>query len=390
MSAERKHVCILAFSVIKRDARVLRQVEYLSPHYDVTVIGYGERPAGWDNAVQWRQVTPKTSTLNRILNLLTLIVGRIWPRIYVRRYTTRGHVQQATAFAQQSNADLYHANDWDTLPIAAEVAAKTGAKLVFDAHEFAPLQNNTWFFTHLVRYRIIYFIKRYAGQAARTITVSEPIAERYTREYHFHPTVIMNIPSYRGEVSKQPVDPANIRLIHHGGAQPKRQLELLIDSVAKADAQFTLHFMLVGDAKYIQFLKDHAQKMAPGRVHFHEGVPPEQIVQTIADYDIGIHLLPPSNYNHLMALPNKLFDFIHAGLAVVIGPSPAMQHIVETYKLGAVTSDFTAEAFAEAINALDVETIQQMQQAAITATNDLNADIEMGKLVQIYADLLQE
>ena len=47
------------------------------------------------------------------------------------------------------------------------------------------------------------------------------------------------------------------------------------------------------------------------------------------DYDVGLYLLPPTNFNQRYALPNKFFEFIQGRLAIAIGPSPEMAKLVE-------------------------------------------------------------
>jgi len=94
--------------------------------------------------------------------------------------------------------------------------------------------------------------------------------------------------------------------------------------------------MLVGSVSYIEQLRKLAAQLAPNRIFFHDPVPPAQIVQQIQRYDVGLYLLEPSNYNRAMGTPNKLFDFIAAGLGVCIGPSPAMAELVHQYGIGVV------------------------------------------------------
>jgi glycosyltransferase involved in cell wall biosynthesis len=89
-----------------------------------------------------------------------------------------------------------------------------------------------------------------------------------------------------------------------------------------------------------------------------------------------------------MALPNKFFEFIMAGLAVAIGPSPAMAAIVNRYDLGVVADTFDPRALADRLNALTAADIDAMKHRSLAAARDLNAENEMRKLHDIYARLL--
>src|SRR5215468_4587280 len=81
---QRKRVCIISLADIGRMAPVLRQIEYLSPHFDVTVIGHGEAQPGWDNV---RLLTvPKFTMSAKRLSGAILMMGRILPRLYETWY----------------------------------------------------------------------------------------------------------------------------------------------------------------------------------------------------------------------------------------------------------------------------------------------------------------
>jgi glycosyltransferase involved in cell wall biosynthesis len=90
----------------------------------------------------------------------------------------------------------------------------------------------------------------------------------------------------------------------------------------------------------------------------------------------------------LIALPNKFFEFIAAGLAVCIGPSLSMAEIVNQYGCGVVAASFEPAVLAGVLNQTTAVEWDEMRQASLRAAQVLNADVEMGKLVQIYRALL--
>lgn len=386
----RKSVCIVSFSPIARDARVLRQVEYLSQHYDVVVIGYGEPDPLWRN-VRWLPVVRPSSAVDTLSGVALLSLARVNQGLYERWFWRKGHRMQALRLAALSDCDVYHANDWEALPVAAEAARRNDAKLVFDAHEYSPLQHE-----HRAYWRvwykpaIEYLIRRYGPKADVSITVAEPIAHRYRVEYKLNPVVILNVPKLAGDNSAtKHVDPGKIRLVHHGGAIRDRHLELMIETIALADERFSLHFILVeNDRGYMQSLKGLAERVAPGRVCFEMPVKPREVVGRISEYDMGLYILQPRNFNQLVALPNKFFDFIAAGLAVLVGPSPSMAAVIERYGCGLVVPTFDPSEVASALNRLTLDELARMRTASRRAAGDLNADREMPKLLSLYDQLL--
>ena len=72
-----------------------------------------------------------------------------------------------------------------------------------------------------------------------------------------------------------------------------------------------------------------------------------------------------------MRCPNKFFDFVQARLCLAIGPSPEMKRIVDQYRCGVVAKDFTPEALAESLRALDRQKVEAYRRAADAAAVDL-------------------
>ncbi len=384
-------LAILAFSPIRRDARVLRQIAYLSEHFRLVVIGYGSLenlPSG----VDYHALTPPggLGLGRKVRSTLYLPLGRLFPTwAYEAWYWQRSDRQVMLDLLKETQAHLIHANDWHSLPIGARAAQTSQAQLVLDLHEYAPLQYSPR------SYRGLFFnplsdhlIHKYGGHAAATTTVSQSIAEKYHQVYGLNPQVVMNAPPYNPAVRFTPTNKQHIRLIHHGAAIPARRLDLLIQALAHTDPRYTLHFLFTNLASsYVSRLQHLAQRLAPERVFFHPAVKPEEIVPRIAEFDMGFYLLPPACFNQAAALPNKFFDFIAAGLAVCIGPSLEMAHLVNQYRFGAIASSFDPGDAARLLNSLTAEDIDEMKHNALEARKVLNAEVEMSKLVDLYASL---
>ena len=132
----RKRICILSFSPIYRDARVLRQIKYLSKDHDLNVLGYGAPHPQWTNVknIEWHVLeTPLSPLITKMEGLIFLVLGRLTTSFYDRWYWRKRHHRIALEIATANECDAYHANDWEALPVAAEAAKKTNAQLVFDA-----------------------------------------------------------------------------------------------------------------------------------------------------------------------------------------------------------------------------------------------------------------
>jgi hypothetical protein len=89
---------------------------------------------------------------------------------------------------------------------------------------------------------------------------------------------------------------------------------------------------------------------------------------------MGVFLLPPINFNYANALPNKFFDFIQAGLAVAIGPSPEMASYLTTFRNGVVSEDFEAADLASVLNKLTESDIEMLKTNSAAAASELCAE----------------
>ncbi len=386
----KRRLTILSLSTIHQDGRVLRQIEYAAREYDITVVGWGrldkERPHVVMRPVQ-RVVMPPAQ---RFMQAARMLGGRITRRAFERWYWAKPDHHQALQAVIAARPDLIHANEAIALPIAIAAARQTGAKVLFDAHEYSPEQRAdslTW--RILAQPLYAYIIAAYAPRADAMITVESHIARRYEKQFGLEKVgVVRNIPAYQ-RLPFHPVEPERIRLIHHGSAMKERRLERMIQTIALVDDRFTLDFMLLpGTPGYLPQLERLAAAIAPERVQFRPPAPPDAISAIINDYDMGIYLLNPVNYNQAMALPNKFFEFIMAGLAVAIGPSPAMAALVEKYGVGVVAEDFEPASLARQLNALAAADIDAMKRRSLQAATELNAETEMKKLLDLYARLL--
>ncbi|MFN2492465.1 MAG: glycosyltransferase family 4 protein [Pyrinomonadaceae bacterium] len=398
MQQKRKSIFIISFSTIRGDSRVLRQIQYFSQYFDVTVMGYGEPHPMWKNKehVRWLTALPISpdgslrGRITRLANRALLVSGKLYSGSYHRLYWNQLAFRDALAKAVASGCDAFHANDWNALPIAVEAAKKLGGRVVFDAHEYAPLefeQRSEWliFLSPMIKYTL----RRYALQADATITVAPAIAQRYRQEFGMNPRVVLNAPA-SVELSNGSKDFSQIRLIYHGCAQKGRRIEDIIETIALCDRRYSLHFMLTGDAPYFQELKELGDNLAPGRIVFHKSVLPEDVARQISAFDVGFCFIPPTSYSWLFSLPNKFFECIAAHLPVCIGPSPSMAEIVRSYQLGCIAPTFEPRDIAATLNQLNTEQLVSMRSGAREAAREINAEVEMGKVIEIYKELLSE
>lgn len=354
-------ILILSFSVIRSDPRVMRQVRLLEKHAMLTVAGYGTAP---EVECEFIAIPHKRTTLvKKGIWALTLLLAQ-----FERYYWGRPEVQAAQQLIGGRDFDLVIANDNAVLPLALLLAR--GKPVLADAHEYSPREFDDKLLWRMVfsRYQN-YLCRIYLPRTAAMTTVCQGIADAYRENYGVIPSVVMNAPSYQA-LEPSPIKAGKIRMIHHGAAIRSRHLEVLIEVMKYLDNRFSLDLMLMeSDAAYMSDLREHAAN--DSRIRFVPPVRMEDICSYINSYDLGIYLLPPVNFNHEYALPNKIFEFIQARLAVAIGPSPEMARIVRPHGLGVVASSFEPSDLGAELAKLTDERLLIYKQAAHEAAREL-------------------
>ena len=270
--------------------------------------------------------------------------------------------------------NLIISNDLDTLPIAAELKKKKSVPLIFDAHEFYPKQfeqNIEW--VKKEQYLINYICFKYIKTADAVFTVSEGLVSEFKNVFNVNPVLITNANSYKKEIKPSPVSREKIRLVHHGGAIRYRNIERMIKVAELLGSNYLFDlYLLPIQKKYIEELKEIANNVK--NVSIKPAIEVNELVNVINQYDIGLYILEPVNFNHLNALPNKLFEFIQARVAIAIGPSPEMEKIVQKYNIGVVGFDFRPESLAGEISKLSAEDIERFKSNTEKAAFELNAE----------------
>jgi hypothetical protein len=268
--------------------------------------------------------------------------------------------------------DLIITEDLFLLPLTFE--NKMNAKVIFDAREYYPRQNEESFIWRLIeKPERVRLCRKYLPMVDLMLTVSPGLAHEYEKEFGIKPLVFRSTPNYFCAKPTKTAD-KKILLVHHGAANKNRQLEKMIDVAALLDDRFTLDLYLTGNTRYIRSLSRYALKFPKVRI-----LPPvnfDSLHSMLVGYDVGLYFLIPSGFNVTFNLPNKLFEFIQARLAVAIGPSPDMSALVRQYECGVVSETFSVESMAAALNALMADDIDLLKAQSDLAARELNFEVE--------------
>lgn len=400
---------IISMTGVSGEPRVLRQAEALTANgWRVVVCGFEGRsplPKSW-HFIRMPSRTPFSSNdqnaARRIHNLASWLVrlGRgnpafSWAAHWAHStnllwYHIRQELVRVAREHPELRADLVIAHDYHTADIGYDVARMYGAKFSIDVHEYAREQYSNdpeW-----VRKEqpIIIAVQDYYLRRADLITVvCAGIGELLAKETRLmrEPVTIRNVPFSQPQVFRP--TGSTIRVLYHGDLSRHRYIHDIIRSVPGWRPEIELILRGGGDPAYIADLKRMiAALRIEHRVHFEPPVPFDQIVPAANSADIGLFSYEVYSPQIRLALPNKLFEYIMAGLAVCITKLDEAGRVVQQYGVGKLIPQHSVDGITETINSFTREEIDAYKRASIKASEELNWDAEKQKLILAYHSLI--
>jgi glycosyltransferase involved in cell wall biosynthesis len=249
--------------------------------------------------------------------------------------------------------DIVHVHDRSGLSVARR-AARRGARWIYDAHEH-PVKSH--FDQEGMDEAIRRQIAEHALNADAVITVGAPLAETLERLLGLPrmPALVHNTPALHTGAAPHPglreaagVGAHDPLIVYAGGLNRRRHLTVVLEAMTMLPE---VRLALVVDPEYwlTKRLLARAEELAVSeRVYVVPMVPPESVVPFIREADVGVY--PLTRYpGGDIALPNKLFEYLHAGLPMVVSDSPTMADFVLQHGLGEVAPVDDATAWAQAI-----------------------------------------
>ena len=178
-----------------------------------------------------------------------------------------------------------------------------------------------------------------------------------------------------------------LTVLFHGLIRQERGLEELIDSMPSwaFDGRFVIRGY--GQDAYLDALRERAKaRGVADRVSFAPRVSPERLVAEAAAADIGYLALPGTTEHYEFALPNKLFEYLMAGLPVMATPRIEMAAMISSTRSGFIT-ELDPQSLAATLNGMNLADLNAMRRAALTAAQRLNWEHEKSLLIAAIAAL---
>jgi glycosyltransferase involved in cell wall biosynthesis len=272
--------------------------------------------------------------------------------------------------------DLLLSNDLDTLPANYLASKIRRSMLVYDSHEYftevPELVNRPR--TKAVWERVERML---VPRLSHAFTVSQAIASAYASKYKVHFEVIRNLPLLEEQETEALSHPPVI--LYQGSVNLGRGVDVAIRAMEYLEGAV---LTIAGTGDVLEGMKALVEELGlSDRVKFLGRVPFAELKAITRSASIGISLEEDLGLNYRYALPNKLFDYIHAGVPALVSDLPAMSEVVVTYGIGEVLHDRDPKSVAAQLHAM-LQTSNQAQRRANcrNAAQQLNWQRESAKL----------
>lgn len=369
-------ICMLLHKSVVHDSRVRREAKSLAlAGHEVTVVHLPRERHAEDRTLDGFRVVCATPPA---------WVRRALPFQAYRLAFLAGFVRHAV----RGRPDAVHAHDAPMLAPGLLASRLRHARLVYDSHELAtgvPYRERFWG-------ALVAGIERIALPCcAAVVTVSDGIADRLQERYRLRnrPAVVRNVPDVEGCAGgtaglreRLGVGPAPL-VLHQGALAPGRGCETVVSAIARIpDA----HLVFLGDSwpgyggAVERFAEDTGVRE---RVHFVPSVPIEDLIPHTREADVGVSLLSDDCENHRLALPNKVFEYIAAGVPMVVSNLPELRALVERHGVGRTCDPADPTDVARALEETLADT-GALRERVEEAATELNWTREAGRLLAVY------
>jgi len=297
--------------------------------------------------------------------------------------------------AISKKADVYHAHNLHCV-IPAYIAAKVNkTKVVYDSHELYTEASGMG-----KALKVVWkFVERILITRVDQVIAANEFRARIMRDEYGAPelpTVIVNCPPleeiYPTKKLPEYLEQRGVKekkiVLYQGALCPGRCLEDIVKSAKYLSDNIVIVFMGYGKLgdKLVAIARNEGVE---DKVFFHDAVPADNLLSYTASTHLGIVTYKNTCRNNYYCAPDKLFEYIMAGIPVAGCDFPEVARIVNKYEIGELFDPEDVKSIENAINHIfeDKERYDRMKRNTQLARNTCNWGNEKKKLLQLYEEL---
>lgn len=309
-------------------------------------------------------------------------VGRMQRWLATRR--------QCLSRAVETGAELFHFHDPELIPVGLKLK-KLGKKVIYDVHESHALSILDRAYLHpMVRSHISRRLAALEREADKRLDAIVPATPKIARQFRNRRTVLVQNYPMLGELAPpadRPFAERGPALAYLGGVSAIRGAREMVAALALVPEA---RLVVIGEFTPESLKAELMEHPGWGQVEALGWQDREGVAQALARCVGGVVLFHPLR-NHVESQPNKLFEYMSAGLPVLASDFPYWREIVTQEDCGLLVDPMDVHAIAEGFRRLvnDRESGSQMGDRGLSAVrNRYNWPVEEAKLLALYAELL--
>ena len=299
-----------------------------------------------------------------------------------------------------TRGDIFLANDLDALSAVWLAGTLRRKPIVYDTHEYylgmpelegRPRAKKIWQRIEASLFPRLNYI----------YTICDSFRELYFKDYGKTLGVVRNVPYLKAAGIDVPL-PAALEeklpkdkfflLFQGAGINPERGVEELVLAMQNLDpARF--HLVIVGGGEnWDKVVGLVSEKGLADRITLIPKIPFEQLRAVTRRADLGLSLDKPNNINHIYGLPNKIFDYLHSGVPVLVSRLVELEKIVSGYAVGDFIENHEPAHIAEKIRAIssDPERLLRWKHNTEKVREELNWEREGRVVVNIFEQVMSK
>ena len=372
-----KRVLLLTKFPIRDDPRFKRHVRALqgSDDFELMTASPGR---GLEGGIEHFEFDGNAEFLPRSATTVAALVTRAYSRV-LKRSPLYLSIRERVLPARDS-FDALLCSDLDLVPVSLELAA--GREVFVDLREYYPQQlpeDIRW--RLLVRPLLLHILRTFQGRWTGSITVSPGLVDLYQENFGFRPVLVTNASAGRQPRPRPTSDP--VRLVFSGSGNPNRGLEVTIAAAAELPS-LVFDLVVLSMPHHMKYrAKLEALAGQTSNVRVLPPVPAGELPTLHDQYDVGLCTFPVHSPQLNYGLPNKMFDYIQSGLAIVAGPGVHMASLVEEYEMGPVVDRFEEVSIRSALMELAPSRVDEWKSNTCAAAGDLDAEPSAERLRQL-------
>jgi glycosyltransferase involved in cell wall biosynthesis len=288
-----------------------------------------------------------------------------------------------------SGADVFHSHDLNTLRVGVICKRRTGSRLVYDSHD---LQTERSRMTPKQRAKAVRLEGRLMRSADVLIMASPPWIEWNRNLYGAVPepaVAVLNTPDPTDVVPLSlhealDLEPHNRLMVYQGSIQEYRGIEPAIDAVELLD---DVILVVIGYGYHRPALEaDVSRRGLNDKVRFFGPIPNDVLLRYTASADIGMCNIVGTSVSYDTSLPNKLFEYMMAGVPVIGSNSPEIGRVVAETGVGLTCDPEDPISIAAAVTEI-LSDPTPFLAAMESARRRYNWKVEEQTLLEVYGGL---